>query len=56
MYLHRKRPYNKPAITVIPIDSLQYEKLMQTLPQQEESIYECSPVDDSLEKEEDKHV
>lgn len=56
MYLHRKRPYNKPAITVIPIDSPQYEKLMQTLPQQEESAGASTPVDNSLKKEEDKHV
>ena len=56
MHSHRKRPYEKPALTIIPTDSPQYEKLMQTLPQQEESIDECSPVDDSLEKEVGKHV
>ena len=56
MRLHRKRPYNKPAITVIPMDSPQYEKLMQSLPQQEENKNEPKATDDSLKKEEDKYV
>lgn len=56
MHPHRKRPYNKPTITIIPTDSPQYEKLMQSLPQQEESTDESAPVDDSVKKEVDKHV
>lgn len=56
MHSHRKRPYEKPALTIIPTDSPQYEKLMQSLPQQEESTDESAPVDDSLKKEEEKHV
>ena len=56
MHLHRKRPYSKPAITIIPMDSPRYEELMQSLPQQGENTDETKPADDSLKKEEDKYV
>ena len=56
MHPHRKRPYNKPTITIIPTDSPQYEKLMQSLALQEESTDESASVDDSIRKEVDKHV
>ena len=56
MYQHRKRPYNKPAITVIPMDSPQYEELMQSLPQQEVNTNEPKSTDDSHKQEEDKYV
>lgn len=56
MCLHRKRPYSKPVITIIPMDSPRYEELMQSLPQQEENTNEPKSADDSLKMEEDKYV
>ena len=56
MHLHSKRPYSKPAITIIPIDSQRYVELMQSLPQQGENRDESNPTDNFLEKEEDKYV
>lgn len=51
-----KRPYSKPAITVIPEDSQRYTKLMQKLSQQDNSTENTNQADNSSEKEEDFHV
>ena len=56
MYLHRKRPYQKPAITVIPVDSPRYNELMQSLPQEQENAGDTNQTNNSNEKEADNYV
>lgn len=55
MCLHKKRPYKKPTITVIPVDSQRYNELMQTLPKQE-NAGDSFQTNNSNEKEEENHV
>lgn len=56
MCQHRKRPYKKPAITVISVDSPRYNELMQSLSQELENADAYKQADDSKEKEEGAHV
>ena len=54
--LHRKRPYEKPALTIISVDSTRYSELMQLLSQPQKNADDTKQSDDPYKKEEDVHV
>ena len=56
MYLHKKRPYEKPALNVIPVDSPRYSELMQSLSQEQENAGDTNQTNNLNEKEVDNHV
>lgn len=56
MHLHRKRPYEKPALAVIPVDSPRFSELMQSLSQGQENAEANKQTDNSHKKEADAYV
>ena len=56
MCTHKKHPYVKPTMTVIPAGTQQYSELMQALSQQQEHTDDPKKSEDSYKEEETKHV
>ena len=56
MFLHRKRQYEKPAITIISGDSPRYSELMQLLSQPQINADDTKQADDPYKKEDDVHI
>lgn len=56
MCTNKKRPYEKPTMTVIPAGTQRYSELMQALSQQQEHTDDPKKSEDSYKEEDAKDV